>query len=159
MPKKIHFKQFSLAKASSSNVKKKFYLNQFSLLSTHFSSIWLLIWPLSGVTTLCQSGLGNNGNERVPRIPQSSSTTETSVSDCLVSYLGHRFLSLIPLQRCSRNILQPQPTGQVCECIYIYIYTHTPCLCLSVSLSLSQTHTHTHTHTHTYIYIYIYIYI
>ena len=60
-----------------------------------------------------QSGPGSNGNEGVLRIPQSSSITGTLPSDCLVSYPGHLLGGgLIPLQRCSQCILQPQPTGQ-----------------------------------------------
>ena len=35
------------------------------------------------------SGIKSNGNEGVLHIPQSSSITETSPSDCLVSYPGH----------------------------------------------------------------------
>ena len=58
-----------------------------------------------------QSGFGSNGNEGVLCIPQSSSITGTSPSDCLVSYPGHSLGGLTPLQRCSRYILQPQPTG------------------------------------------------
>ena len=44
---------------------------------------------LSGDTTLGQSGPGSDGNEEVLHIPQSSSITENSASDCLVSYAGH----------------------------------------------------------------------
>ena len=44
---------------------------------------------LSGATTPAQSGPGSDGNEGVLRIPQSSSITATSRSDCLVSYPGH----------------------------------------------------------------------
>ena len=74
----------------------------------------------------------------MPRIPQSSSITGSSSSDCLVSYPGHSFREsylsaevqlvyssgsaewatqthvwggLTPLQICSRCILQPKPTG------------------------------------------------
>ena len=36
-----------------------------------------------------------------------------SSSDCLVSYLGHSWRGLTPLQRCSWFILQPQPTRLV----------------------------------------------
>ena len=54
-----------------------------------FSSIWPIDRTLSGATTPCQSGPGRNGNEGVLRIPQSSSITGTSLSDCSVSYLGH----------------------------------------------------------------------
>ena len=83
-----------------------------------------------------QSGPGSNGNEVVLRIPQSSSITEASLSDCLVSYPGHLLKAgsypsaemqlvysttpadwatligreeLTHLQRCSRCILQPLP--------------------------------------------------
>ena len=44
---------------------------------------------LSCATIPDQSGPGSNGNEEVLHIPQSSSITGTSPSDCLVSYLGH----------------------------------------------------------------------
>ena len=44
---------------------------------------------LSGVTTPGQSEPGSDGNKGVLRIPQSSSNTGTSPSDCLVSYSGN----------------------------------------------------------------------
>ena len=44
---------------------------------------------LSGATTLGQSGPGSNGIDGVLHIPQSSSITEASPSDCSVSYPGH----------------------------------------------------------------------
>ena len=43
----------------------------------------------SGATTPGQSGPGNDGNEGVLCIPQSSSIAGTSPSDCLVSDTGH----------------------------------------------------------------------
>ena len=43
---------------------------QFSI-STQFSSIWPIYKPLSGTTTLGQSGPGSDGNERVLSILQS----------------------------------------------------------------------------------------
>ena len=59
------------------------------------------------------SGPKSNGNEGVLCIPQSSSITETSPSDCLVSYTGHSLgRGLNPLQKCCQCILQPQLTGQ-----------------------------------------------
>ena len=61
---------------------------QFSI-STQFSSIRPIDRALSGATTLGQSGPGNNGNEGVLHIPQSSSIPGTSLPDCLVSYPGH----------------------------------------------------------------------
>ena len=48
-----------------------------------------LIGPLSGATTPDPSGPGSDGNDGVLRIPQSSSITGTSPSDCLVSYPRH----------------------------------------------------------------------
>ena len=58
-------------------------------LSTQFSSIQPINRTISGATILGQSGPGSDSNEGVLRIPQSSSITGTSTSDCLVSYLGH----------------------------------------------------------------------
>ena len=50
------------------------------------------IWPkdktLLGAITSGLSGPGSNVNEGVLHIPQSSSITEASSSDCLMSYLG-----------------------------------------------------------------------
>ena len=50
------------------------------------SCIWPIGRALSGVTTPYQSGPGSNGNEGVLCIPQGSSITGPSPSDCLVSY-------------------------------------------------------------------------
>ena len=50
---------------------------------------FICIWPLSGATTSGQSGPGSDGNKGVLCIPQSSSLTGTSPSDCLGSYPGH----------------------------------------------------------------------
>ena len=61
---------------------------QFSI-STLFSSIWPTDRVLSGYTTPSQSGPRSDGNERVLRIPQSSTITGISPSDCLVSFPGH----------------------------------------------------------------------
>ena len=47
------------------------------------------IGPLLGDTTPGQSGPRSDGNKEVLRIPQSSSFTGASPSDCLVSYLEH----------------------------------------------------------------------
>ena len=53
------------------------------------SSIYPIHRALSGATIPSQSGPGSNDNEGVLCIPQSSSITGTSPSDCLVSYSGH----------------------------------------------------------------------
>ena len=91
---------------------------QFSI-STQFSSIRLIDRILSGVTTPGQSGTGCDGNEGVLHIPQSSSITGITSSDCFVSYPKYLFGgSLTPLQRCSWCILQPQQIGQyICVCL------------------------------------------
>ena len=44
---------------------------------------------LSGATTLGQNSPVSYGNERVLRIPQSSSITRASPSDCFVAYRGY----------------------------------------------------------------------
>ena len=63
-------------------------------ISTLFCSIRSIDKTLSGTTTPGQSGPGSNYNEGVLRIPQSSSVTGTSPSDCLVSYPGQSYPSV-----------------------------------------------------------------
>ena len=58
-------------------------------MSTMFSSVWPIDMTWSGSNTPGQSEPGSDGNEKVLHIPQSSSITGTSPSDCLVSYQGH----------------------------------------------------------------------
>ena len=84
---------------------------QFSI-STQFSSIWPIDRILSGATTPGLSEPGSDGNKGVLCIPQSFNITETSTSDCFVSYPGYTLQGGTPLQKCSWCILQPQPTGQ-----------------------------------------------
>ena len=86
------------------SIQKQFHFKQFSL---------VLFDPKIGPNQVGQSGPASNGNEGAPRIPQNSSITRTSPSDCLVSYPGHLLEgSFTPQQRCSWYILQPHPTGQ-----------------------------------------------
>ena len=66
-------------------------------------SIWLIDGTLSGADTPVQSRPRNNGNEKVLHIHQGSNTG-ASPSDCFLSYSEHSL-------RCSRYIIQPQPTG------------------------------------------------
>ena len=61
---------------------------QFST-NTEFSSISPIDRALSSATTQNQSGPWSDGNEGVLRIPQISSITEASPSDCLVLYTRH----------------------------------------------------------------------
>ena len=67
------------------------------------SSIWPIDRTLIGATTPGQSGPGNDGNEGVLYIFESSNITEASPSHCLYDLLG----SLNFLQRCSQCILPP----------------------------------------------------
>ena len=60
---------------------------QFSM-SMQFRFIQPIDWVLSGATILGQSEPGKTGNEGVLCIPQCSSITATSPSNCLVSYCG-----------------------------------------------------------------------
>ena len=52
-------------------------------------SIWPIDWTLSSATIPGLSRPGSDVNDRVLCIPQSSSITGSSPSDCLMSYLGH----------------------------------------------------------------------
>ena len=52
---------------------------------TLFSSTWPIDKTLSGDSILDQRVPGSDDNEGVHRIPQSSSITGTSPSDCLMS--------------------------------------------------------------------------
>ena len=67
-------------------MSKQCYLKQFS---TQISSFWPIDRTLSGATTPGQIGHGNNGTGGIHQIPQSSGIIGASLSECLVSYLGH----------------------------------------------------------------------
>ena len=92
MSKQFYFKRFSLVLVKSLNVKTV----QFQAIQ--FSSIWLIDKSLSGTTTPSQSGPGSDGNKGVLYIPQSSSITGTSLSDCLESYLGYSLGESYPFE-------------------------------------------------------------
>ena len=79
--------QFSISTVSMTKTVL-FQLIQLGI-SMQFSSIWLIDRTPSGASTLGHSGPESDGNEWMIRIPQSSSFTRTSPSDCLVSYAGH----------------------------------------------------------------------
>ena len=75
-----------------------------SRISTQFSSVWPIDRALSGTTTPNHSGPGSDVNEGVLCIPQSSSITEASPLDCLMSYRGHSFGEVLPLCRDSVDV-------------------------------------------------------
>ena len=88
------------------------------------SSIWPTGRTLSGATTPDQSGLGSNGNEGILRIPQSSSITGASPSDCLVSYKGHK-LGCVSYPSAGMQLAYCTALSRL-DCVrqaYIYIYT------------------------------------
>ena len=66
---------------------------------------------LSGATTPGQSGPKNNGNEKIPRIAQTPGLLAPHHQIVWDHLLDTRWRSLTPLQKCSRSILKPQPTG------------------------------------------------
>ena len=94
----FYFRQFSLAWVHSLIVKN-ISISSYSIYSNSSvlnNSIKSINWTLSGATTPGQSGPGNDGNEGVLRIPQSSSITGTSPSDYFVTYPGHSLKEFYP---------------------------------------------------------------
>ena len=89
---------------------------QYSI-STQFSSIWPIDWNLSDANSPGQSGPGSNDNKGVLCIPQSSTITGASPSDCLCHIQDTRWGSFTFFKRCSQCILQPQPIGPFLEMI------------------------------------------
>ena len=79
------------------------------------SSIWSIDRTLLGATTPGQSVPGNDGNEGVLSIPQSSSITGASLSESLASYPGHLLGVVLPLCRDAVGVFYSvpafQPTG------------------------------------------------
>ena len=83
----IQFSQTVLIQTIQLSINTQFtVLFQAVQFSIKFSSIWPIDRILSGALTPGQSGLYSDDNEGVLRIPQSSSGTATSPSDCLVLY-------------------------------------------------------------------------
>ena len=83
------------------------------------SSIWPIDRTLSGTATPGQNGPGSNGNEEVLHIPQSSSITRASPSGCLVSYLGHLLVGVLPLCKDEVSVFySPLPTADWATKLY-----------------------------------------
>ena len=97
--------QFSI----STQIKVKIVLFQAIQISvsTQFSSIWPIARTLSGNTTVGLRGPKSDGNEEVLCIPQSSCITETSPSECLLSYPGYLLGCSYPLPH-KQCILDPK---------------------------------------------------
>ena len=78
------------------------------------SSIDPIDRALSGATIPDQSRPGNNGNEGVLCVPQSSRITGTSPSDCLVLYLGYSLVGVLPLHRGAVSVFYcPSRLGKI----------------------------------------------
>ena len=88
-----------------------------------FSSIWPIDRTLPGATTTIQSGAGSNGNEGVLCIPQSSSITGTSLSNCLVSYSGHSLGESYP--SAEQWVYSTAPANMAIIPVDMYISKHT----------------------------------
>ena len=85
-------------------MSKLFYFKQFSLAYLHILAQLPIDRTISGATNPGQSETGSDSNKVIRRIPQRSSFTDTSPSDCLVSYRGHFLVGwggvgVIPLWR------------------------------------------------------------
>ena len=79
---------------------------------------------LSSTTTPGQSEPGSDGNKGVLRIPQSSSITGTSPSDCLLSYPGYSLEESSPLRRCSVGVFySPSQQGGKIDLFKNYYYS------------------------------------
>ena len=81
------------------NVKTVLFQTIQFCISKYFNSIWPIDRLPPGANTPGQSEHGSYDNEGVLCIPQSSCITETSPSDCLVSYTGHSLGGGLPLCR------------------------------------------------------------
>ena len=80
---------------------------------------------LLDATTLSQNGPGSHDNKEVLCIPQSSSITGTSPSDCLMSYPGHTLGEFYPsAEKQSVYSTALNDWEIVCVGIYIYIYIY-----------------------------------
>ena len=77
-----------------------------------------------------QGGPGRNGNEGVLRIPQSSSITGTSPSDCLVSYPEHSLVGGGVLPHCSGAVGVFYSPSQLGNVLIVYMLWESLFLCL-----------------------------
>ena len=117
--KKIQFSISIVFVCKQLNVKTVLFQTVQFTIHTEFSSVWPMDRTLSA-STPSQSG---PGNERGFGIPQSSSITGNSPSDCLVSYPEH-FLGVSYPSAEKQSVYSTAPADWA-MCIYIYIYIHT----------------------------------
>ena len=96
-----------------------FQIIQFSI-STQFSSIWPTDRTLSSATTPGQSWPGSDGSEVVLLIPQSSTITGTSPSDCSVSFPGYSLVGVLPLCRDAVDIFYSSAASRLGKHSVVY---------------------------------------
>ena len=108
---------------------------QFSI-STLFSSIWPIDRTISGATTPGQCAPGSDGNKDILRLPQNSSITGASLSDCLMSYSVY---SLVVVGVLYSPTDWPRIEGVLPICIDAIVVFYRPTLLLYIDLRLGQT--------------------
>ena len=91
-------------------------------ISTQFNSIRPIDSTLSGTTTPGQ----NDGNGCVLHIPQNSSITRTSPSDCLVSYAKH-----MPMESYPSAEMQFFYSAALADCAIKFLRDHYKIDCIS----------------------------
>ena len=97
--KAVPFQTIQFSISTELNAKTVlFQATQFDI-STQFSSIWPIDRTQSDATTPGQSEPESDYNNELLRIPQSSSITGTSSSDCLVPYPGDSLWGALPIYR------------------------------------------------------------
>ena len=105
-----------------------------------FSSFWPINRFLSDATTPGQNGPGSDGNEGVFCIPQTSSITGTSPSECLLSYSGHSLGESYPSaekQLVYSTVSVDWPNANLRYCVYSYLLRR-PCLFLLVHYPIRE---------------------
>ena len=117
----MHFKWIH-----SLNVKTVLFQAIHFSISIQFCLIWPIDRTLSGAITPGWSGPRNEDNEGLVHIPQSSSITATSWSDCLVTYLGHSLRRILPLCRNAIGVFYNLSwlAKYVCVCVCVFVCIH-----------------------------------
>ena len=104
MSKTVLFQTIHFSVSAVSMSKTVLFQTIHFSISMKLSSILPIKRTLLCATISGQSGPGSDGNEKVLRIPLSSSITVASPSDCIVSYLGHLLGVVLPLCRENSNL-------------------------------------------------------
>ena len=88
-----------------------------------------------------QSEPGSDGNERVLRIPHSSSIAATSPTDCLVSYPGHSLVGGGSYSSAEKqSVYSTAPADRASFCISVQKSWHDFILVISSQLQFVRNH-------------------